>query len=181
MDLSFWDALNDQERRKFLEFLLWHYRVVDAFWFIRCEEEFGQAVAEDLNERVWGKCGELGARRIKELFDTGDGLSGFVRALKFFPWCIIVGYPIKEGPDEVVITVDHCPAQEGRLRHGKGEYCCKAMHMAEFSDFARAVDPRIKVECLFAPPDPHPAETFCKWRFTLVSEQGAHTSQEPTK
>jgi len=169
MDLGILETMEAADLRQYIRFLLHHYRVMDSFWYIYITELFGEAAADRLNEKVWGKIPALAVKDLVQRFDLPErGLPGFVRAIRYWPWHILVGYQIEEREKEVIITVPSCPTQEARLKRGLKEYHCKEMHQGEFGSFAQAVDPRIQTECVFAPPDPHPPELMCKWRFYLA-------------
>jgi hypothetical protein len=167
MELGILKEMEASELRSYLQFLLWHYRVVDGFWFLSVEEKYDRAAAEHLDEVVWYKIAGMSARDIVARFSIRDkGLKGFARAMQYCPWTMIVGYRIEEKEGEVIVTAPQCVTQVARVRRGLPEFHCRDMHQREFESFAHAVDPGIKVECLFAPPD-HPPDCFCKWRFTV--------------
>lgn len=161
-------SFDHKELQLYVEFMLNQLRRTDGFWFLGVESTFGYDAAIKLNDQVWHKMGKIMARDIKEIFSvTEKGLEGLVKVLRYSPWTSISGFQIEEGDGEVFVSVPHCASQEARIKKGVGEYACKEMHYGEFKSLIEEVDERIKVECIFAPPDPHPEGLFCRWRFTM--------------
>lgn len=165
MELGILETMENHELKNYLRFLLWHYRVVDGFWFLCVEDRYDRQAAEYLDEAVWKKIAGMSAKDIIHRFHIKEkGLKGFAKAMQYCPWTMIVGYHIEEVGEEVIITVPRCVTQVARVNRGLPEFFCREMHLREFESFAHAIDEDIKVECIFAPPD-HPPDCFCKWRF----------------
>ena len=53
-----------------------------------------------------------------------------------------------------VFVMRDCRVQSARKRKGLPDFPCKSVGIVEYSEFARAVDPRIRTECIACPPDP---------------------------
>ena len=150
MDIGILKHSDKKELKSYIGFLLWHYRVVDGFWFLYVEEKCGRPSAEHLDEAVWHKIAGMSAKDIIHRFQIKEkGLKGFVKAMQYCPWTMIVGYCIEEMEDEVILTVPQCITQVARVKQGLPEFFCRNMHLKEFESFAHGVDKDIKVECIF--------------------------------
>ncbi len=157
-----------EELQEYVKFMLNQFRKTDGFWFLGVEKAHGYDAAIKINEEVWHKMGRQMTREIKERFSVNEnGLAGFAKVLRFSPWSMISGFHIEVLEQEVLVTVAHCRSQEARIRKGAGEYDCRDMHLGEFRSIVEEVDENIHIECLFAPPGPHPPDAFCRWRFTM--------------
>ena len=95
-------------------------------------------------------------------------LDGLKKALSYRMYAFINVQSIaEETENSFVFRMNDCRVQAARKRKGLDDYPCKSGGMSEYPTFARTIDPRIRTECIGCPPDPHPDEWFCAWRFTL--------------
>lgn len=52
VDLTVFAEMDADDLRNCLQFLLWHYRVMDSFWYIYISEFLDEATADCLNESL---------------------------------------------------------------------------------------------------------------------------------
>jgi len=96
------------------------------------------------------------------------GLDGLKQALNFRLYAYINKQSfIEETENSFVFQMNECRVQVARKRKGLDDYPCKSGGLVEYTNFAEAIDSRIKTECIACPPDKHPEEYYCAWRFSI--------------
>ena len=142
----------------------------DGVWFQAVEFESGMNDAKRCNDSCWAHFSPFEAWSIKKYLDLpqNPGLEGLKKALGFRLYARINTQSfIDEGTDSFVFQMNECRVQYARKRKGLDDYPCKSGGMVEYTYFARSIDPRIKTECIGCPPDDHPDEWYCAWRFKI--------------
>jgi len=142
----------------------------DGVWFQAVEFESGMNDAKRCNDSCWAHFSPFEAWSIKKYLDLpqNPGLEGLKKALGFRLYARINTQSfIDEGPDSFVFQMNECRVQYARKRKGLDDYPCKSGGMVEYTYFARSIDSRISTECIGCPPDEHPEEWYCAWRFKI--------------
>jgi len=147
-----------------------NWLVNDGVWFQAIEKTHGMNDAKRCNDSCWAHFSPYEAFAIKQLLGLPDqaGLDGLKRALGFRLYdCINVQSITEENENSFIFQMNQCRVQDARKRRGLDDYPCKSAGLVEYSSFASSVDKRIQTQCLGCPPDPHPQEWYCAWKFTL--------------
>jgi hypothetical protein len=142
----------------------------DGIWFQAVEFSLNMAEAKKCNDSCWSNFSPFEAWSIKMFLNLPErpGLTGLKKALDFRLYAAINRQSFSEETDhDFVFRMDDCRVQSARKRKGLADYPCKSAGIIEYSTFAESIDDRIKTDCLACPPDPHPEEWYCSWRFSL--------------
>ena len=159
-----------EELKKLLDGFCASWLANDGVWFQAVEFKDGMNDAKRCNDSVWGQFSPIEAWAIKRFLKLPErpGLTGLKQALGFRIYAQINTQSIiEEDPGSLVYQMNECRVQSARKRKGLDDYPCKSAGLVEYTYFARSIDDRIQTECIGCPPDPHPEDWFCAWRFTL--------------
>ena len=143
----------------------------DGVWFQAVEGEYDMTTAKRVNDTCWTRYSPYEAKRIKKFLGLGEhpGLEGLKEALNFRTYAMVNKQSVHDTDDGgFVFQMNDCRVQAARKRRGLPDYPCSSVGNIEYPYFGAAIDSRIKCECIGCPPDDHPEEWYCAWKFTIT-------------
>ncbi|TFG04921.1 MAG: hypothetical protein EU536_03435 [Promethearchaeota archaeon] len=142
----------------------------DGLWFQAVEQRLGIDRAIELDATAWKRFTVVEAQRIMERhkIPPHGGIGALVKALQFRLYAYVNIQEIVELSEKrCIFRMNNCRVQAARKRKNLPDFPCKTVGIVEYSYFAKTIDSRIETRCIACPPDPHPADYWCAWEFTL--------------
>lgn len=142
----------------------------DGLWFLAVEAEHGMETAIRHDTTAWERFTAIEAKRLMKRLGIapGSGLEGLKKALAFRLYAHLnIQEIVDETETSFVFRMNDCRVQSARKRDGRPDFPCKSVGLVEYAVFAKTIDPRIKTECICCPPDDHPEQYYCSWKFSI--------------
>jgi hypothetical protein len=143
---------------------------VDGLYFLSIEKKLGTEAATEIDAGVWETMAEIEAKSLKKMFDIREkpDASTIVDLLRKSSWALDQPFKtIEVNSRRRILGIERCRTQEARLSKGLEEFPCKRVRFGYLKNFAKTLNPNVKVNCLVCPPDKHPKDSWCRWEFTL--------------
>jgi hypothetical protein len=143
---------------------------VDGLYFLGIEKKFGTEAATEIDAGVWEVMAQIEAKNLQKMFNIGENpdVPTIISLLRKSSWVLDQPFKtIKVSDKRATLGVDRCRTQETRLSKGLGEFPCKKVRFGYLKNFAKTLNPKVKVNCIVCPPDRHPKNLWCKWEFTI--------------
>ncbi|MCK5569636.1 MAG: hypothetical protein KAJ15_07955 [Spirochaetes bacterium] len=164
------DNLTKEKLLDYIEILSKNWLAHDGCWFLAIEDDLGLEAAMKYDKTGWVYFTVIEAKRIKKYLALAErpGIEGLTQALKFRLYANINIQEIVEiTPNSCIFRMNDCRVQSNRKRKGLDDFPCRTIGEAEYGLFASTIDDRITTSCIHCPPEPHPENSFCAWKFTL--------------
>jgi len=142
----------------------------DGIWFQTVETRQDMYTSKRCNDTCWTRFSPLEAGMTKSFLELPEqgGLDALRRALNFRIYARINRQTVEKEGDSLILKMVTCRVQDARKRKGLEDYPCKSAGLTEYGAFAKTIDSRIRMECIACPPDEHPEQWACAWRFHLA-------------
>ncbi|MHA1907234.1 MAG: DUF6125 family protein [Candidatus Thorarchaeota archaeon] len=146
------------------------WQAMDGAYFLALEKKYGMEVAIEMDKEAWRIFSPIEAKRIMREFDIPEngGLESLEKALGYRVYATLNKQStMLMNENTLIFTMEACRVQVARNRKGLPDFPCKQVGLIEYELFANTIDPRINTSCTFCPPDDHPEDAYCQWKFTL--------------
>ena len=166
-------AMPKEKKLRLIDAVAKNWLAQDGVWFQAVEKAHGMNDAKRCNDSTWSRFSPFEAHAVKKLLGLGErpGLKGLERALNFRMYGRLNRQSCRWENGALIFEMNNCRVQSARVRKGLADYPCKSAGLVEYARFAEAIDDRIRTECIGCPPDAHPAEWFCAWKFTIIEKE----------
>jgi hypothetical protein len=150
---------------------------IDGMWIQEVERRYGTEICLQIYTDVMARYGVIEARRISKFLNINPGnldIPTMIAAYNTLPWGRVGPVEYEQVKDkEVEIRIIDCHPQAARRARGQPMFPCQQLEKAELESFFKYLNPKVKVDCIFCPPDHRPADVpervSCCWKVVIES------------